>query len=192
MYGFVRHRRSGRVIATLSGAEADLLRSLHRQVIELIGHDPRGVERDPLEALLDFDGPTEEPDDPVLARLFPSAHRDDPEAAGEFRRYTEPGLREGKARAAADVIGTLEAAGLPPLLVEDDLVIDVELDPDQAQVWLRAFNDVRLALGTRLGVEQDDDDVWDALPDDDPRLHAYDVYQWLSALQGSLVDALMG
>ncbi|WP_370250495.1 DUF2017 domain-containing protein [Nocardioides sp.] len=191
MHGFERHRRSGRVITTMTGWEADLLRSLHRQVIELIGHDPAAPERDPLEALLDFDGPTEEPDDPALARLLPSAHRSDPEAAAEFRRYTEPALRDSKARAAADVIETLEAAGLPPLLTDDDLVIDVELDPAQAQVWLRALNDVRLALGTRLGIEQDDDDLWDALPDDDPRLPAYDVYQWLSVLQGSLVDAVM-
>ncbi len=33
------------------------------------------------------------PEDPVLARLLPDAYRDDPEAAGEFRRYTEPALR---------------------------------------------------------------------------------------------------
>ena len=63
---------------------------------------------DPLERLLDFTGPTTEPEDPVLARLFPSAYPDDEEAAGEFRRFTEGGLRDAKARAAALVIDALE------------------------------------------------------------------------------------
>ena len=39
---------------------------------------------------------TVEPADPALARLLPSAHRDDDEVAAEFRRYTEQGLRARK------------------------------------------------------------------------------------------------
>ena len=35
--------------------------------------------------------------------------------------------------------------------------------------WMRSFTDMRLALATRLGVEEGDEDYWDALPDDDPR-----------------------
>ena len=45
------------------------------------------------------------PDDPVLARLFPDAYEDDGEAAGEFRRYTEMGLRDGKREAAGGGAG---------------------------------------------------------------------------------------
>ena len=46
---------------------------------------------------MDFSGPTSAPEDPVLARLFPTAYPDDEEAAAEFRRFTEGGLRDGKA-----------------------------------------------------------------------------------------------
>ena len=82
---------------------------------------------------MDFSGPTAEPEDPVLARLFPTAYPDDEEAAGEFRRFTEGALRDGKAAAAYAVIDTLEEAGLPPLLEEDGLMIDVELDVPEAR-----------------------------------------------------------
>ena len=112
MTGFSRHRRSGRVFATFTGFEADLLRSLAAQLVELLRNETAApVEQDPLEALLDFSGPTTEPDDPVLARLFPSAYREDEEAAGDFRRYTEGTLRDGKTASAVTIIDTLEEAG---------------------------------------------------------------------------------
>ncbi len=145
---------------------------------------------DPFEQLMDFNGPTTEPDDPVLARLFPTAYPDDEEAAGEFRRFTEGTLRDSKARAASLIIDMLEEAGLPPELTEDGLHIDVELDPAQAVSWLKSFTDVRLALATRLGVEEGDDDFWLALPDDDPRTHVHDIYDWVGYLQETLVEAL--
>jgi len=190
--GFARHRRSGRAIATFSGFEADLLRSLASQLVELLRNEravpPSGG--DPLEALFDFSGPTSEPEDPVLLRLFPSAYPDDDEAAAEFRRFTEGTLRDGKADAAVSIIDALEEAGLPPQLEEVGLVIDVELDQVAAMTWLRSFTDVRLALATRLGVEEGDEDFWHALPDDDPRAQAHDIYEWVGYLQETLVDAL--
>ena len=39
MSGFARHRRSGRVIATFTGFEADLLRSLASQLVELLRNE---------------------------------------------------------------------------------------------------------------------------------------------------------
>ena len=42
MSGFQRHRRSGRSIATFTGFEADLLRSLTGQLVELLRRE--GVE----------------------------------------------------------------------------------------------------------------------------------------------------
>jgi hypothetical protein len=190
---FARHRRSGRVIATFTGFEADLLRSLTSQLVELLRNEraaPTGV--DPLEAMFDFSGPTAEPEDPVLKRLFPTAYPDDDEAAAEFRRFTEGTLRDGKAAAAAGIIDALEEAGLPPLLEEEGLIIDVELDEAEATGWLRSFTDVRLALATRLGVEEGDEDYWHTLPDDDPRAQAHDIYEWVGYLQETLVDALTG
>jgi hypothetical protein len=191
MSGFTRHRRSGRIIATFSGFEADLLRSLASQLVELLRNEaavPR-EHADPLEAMLSFDGPTTEPEDPVLARLFPSAYADT-EAAAEFRRFTEGTLRDGKAAGAAAIIDTLEEAGLPHELGAQKVVIDVELDAEAALLWLKSFTDLRLALATRLEVEQDDESFWRSLPEDDPRSQAHDIYEWIGALQETLVDAL--
>lgn len=192
MTGFARHRRSGRVIATFTGFEADLLRSLASQVVELLRNE-RAVPdaaRDPFEAMMDFSGPTASPEDPVLARLFPSAYPDDEEASAEFRRFTEGALRDGKAAAACAIIDGLEESGLPPELTEEGLMIDVELDEETAQTWLRSFTDIRLALATRLEVEEGDEDYWYSLPDDDPRAQAHDIYEWVGWLQETLVGAL--
>ncbi len=194
MSGFARHRRSGRIIATFTGFEADLLRSLASQLVELLRNEeaaPRET-ADPLEALLDFSGPTVEPEDPVLARLFPTAYTEDEEAASEFRRFTEGRLRDGKAAGACAIIDQLEEAGLPPELGEDGLMIDVELEPEPAEVWLRSFTDLRLALATRLEVEEGDEAYWHQLPDDDPRAQAHDIYEWVGYLQETLVEALSG
>jgi hypothetical protein len=128
------------------------------------------------------------PEDPVLARLFPTAYTDDDEAAGDFRRFTEAALRDGKAATAATVIDTLEEAGLPTE-PEDGVCIDVELDAPTAMTWMRAITDMRLAIATRLGVEEGDEDFWAALPEDDPRTQVHDIYDWLAYLQETLVHA---
>ena len=190
MSGFRRHRRSGAALATFSVFEADLLRSLAAQLIELLRNESAtGTHADdPLEQLLDFSGPTTAPDDPVLARLFPTAYPDDEEAAGDFRRFTESTLRDGKAAAAAAVIDALEEAGLPAE-PEDGIVIDVELDEQAAMTWMRSFTDMRLAIATRLGVEEGDEDYWHSLPDEDPRAQVHDIYDWLGFLQETLVRA---
>ena len=113
----------------------------------------------------------------MLARLFPSAYPEDEKAAEEFRRYTEATLRDGK-RDAATVLETL-APGR------------VTLTPEQAHAWLRALNDVRLALGVRLDVTEDRSDEEIArMPEDDPRYPAFITYDWLTYLQDTLVRAL--
>jgi hypothetical protein len=119
------------------------------------------------------------PDDPILARLLPDAYADDPTASGEFRRYTEVGLRSGKVAAAQTVLDTLPASGGR-----------VRLSAGDAQAWLRALNDVRLSLGVVLGVTDDFDDTVSTLAADDPRAAYIGVYQWLAYLQESLVEAL--
>jgi hypothetical protein len=190
--GFTRHRRSGRIIANFTGFEADLLRSLASQIVELLRNE-RAVpddSRDPFEAMMDFSGPTTLPEDPVLARLFPTAYPADEVAAAEFRRFTEGTLRDGKAAAACAIIDGLEDAGLPPELTEDGLMIDVELDEPGAETWMRSFTDIRLALATRLEVEEGDEEYWYSLPDDDPRAQAHDIYEWIGWLQETLVGAL--
>jgi hypothetical protein len=190
MSGFKRHRRSGACVATFTVFEADLLRSLAGQLIELLRNESAtaGVRSDPLEQLLDFSGPTTEPDDPVLARLFPTAYPEDQEAAGDFRRFTESALRDGKAAGAAAIIDALEEAGLTDE-PEDGTFIDVELDPEAVITWMRSFTDMRLAIATRLEVEEGDEEYWHSLPDDDPRAQVHDIYDWLGYLQETLVHA---
>jgi hypothetical protein len=189
-HGFSRHRRSGAAMATFTAYEADLLRSLAAQLIELLRNEEATPgSTDPLEEMFDFSGPTSAPDDPVLARLFPNAYPDDEEAAADFRRFTEGTLRNGKAAAAGTLIDSLEQAGLPSE-PEDGLYIDVELDEEAAMSWLRCFTDMRLALATRLGVEEGDEDYWESLPPDDPRAQVHDIYDWLAFLQETLVEAV--
>ena len=79
--------------------------------------------------------------------------------------------------------------GLPPEPV-DGLFIDVELDPQAAMTWMRSFTDMRLAIATRLGVEEGDEEYWAAsLRDDDPRAQVHDIYDWLGYLQETLVES---
>ncbi len=190
--GFGRLRAGG-AMATFTAFEADLLRSLAAQLVELLRNERAVVDKeaDPLEAMLNFTGPSDPPDDPVLARLLPTAYRDDEDMAAEFRRYTEGDLRDGKAATAGTMIDTLEAAGLPDD-VSGEEVVDLELDAAEAMAWLKGFTDLRLALAVRLGVDDDEDAhrAMEELPDDDPRAHLFAIYDWLGFLQETLVRAL--
>ena len=190
-----RSVRGGGVRAWLAAAEASLLRSLVGQIMALVepegpaghaagptaddaaGHADAGLAA--LEAMLHGPGADKIPEDPVLARLLPDAYRDDPDAAGEFRRYTEPALRSAKHAAAQEMLDTLPDAGGR-----------IQLTQDQALSWLKALNDVRLALGIRLGVTEDFEEQWARLKPDDPQWTAFEVYAWLGAVQESLVQAL--
>jgi hypothetical protein len=174
-----------------------ILRNLVSQVAELMGPaaDPGAADSaasgspagpgepalsiEELAAAIGAAGPTSPPEDPVLARLLPDAYRGDPEAAGEFRRYTEQGLRSGKVAAAQTVLDTLPAGGG-----------HVRLRPEDAQAWLRALNDVRLAIGTVLGITEDYEDQMEAASWADPRSAYLEVYHWLGYIQDSLVRAL--
>ncbi len=207
-----RSTRGGGVRAWLAASEASLLRNLVDQVVALITPDgpPHPKSQDPksqhpkgqdpkskdskskdskaddeiaaLEALLHEPAPGTAqgiPQDPVLARLLPDGYRDDPEAAGEFRKYTEPALRDAKQQAAQQMLDSLPEGGGR-----------VQLTADQAQAWLKALNDVRLALGIRLDVSEDFEDQWGRLTPEDPQWTAFEVYAWLGAVQESLVQAL--
>ena len=174
-----RPTRDGGASVWLSAGEATLLRTLVLPVMELLGESsgPADV-LDDLEKLLEEEAPPT-PDDPVLARLLPDAYQDDPEAAGEFRKYTESSLREAKKYFAQTLLDTLPPKGGR-----------VRLTGDQARDWLRALNDVRLMFGVRLEVTEDFEEQLAALNPEDPKVAAFEVYGWLGAVQESLVQAL--
>jgi len=191
-----RSRRRGGAYAQFDQHEARLIANMAAQVAELVRDgSPTSVgSADPLEALVGIDGSAEAPEDPVLKRLLPDAYRDAEDDAAEFRRFTEHGLREGKVRNAQAVIASLTAGGM----AEDDLAavsapdveIDVDLDAEGVQSWLRCLTDIRLSLATRLGITEDDQERWDALADDDPAVMMHDIYDWLGFVQETLVLAV--
>lgn len=122
---------------------------------------------DELEALLD-----EEPDDPSLRRLHPPAHEDE-RLQEEYRDLTRAQLDSGRERA----LRTLrETAGAE------------ELSPEEADAWLRALNDARLVLGTRLDISEDFD--WDGFDARHSRAPELALYAYLSWLQEQLVEAV--
>ncbi|MFC6886579.1 MULTISPECIES: DUF2017 domain-containing protein [Actinomadura] len=174
----VKKGRKG-VVVRLEPEEAALVRALMEQLVTLLGDAPDG---DDELASIGIADKAEKPDDPVLARLFPDAYRDDGDAAGEFRRYTELGLRDGKREAAGTVLGALADA--------TSSGVDTVLDKEQAQAWLRALNDVRLALGTRLDISEEWYEEAQDLDPRDPRTAMFAAYDWLTMLQESLVQAV--
>ena len=152
-------RKGDELLARLDPAEARILALLLDQLEQLLTADAEDVAGDP-----------------VLDRLLPAGHRSDPELAADYRELTESSLRAGK----ADDLATVRA-GLP---------LDggtVRLDPEEAGAWLRTSNDLRLALGTRLDIQEDTEPPEDLASEEGQQLA---VYYWLTGLQGSLVDAL--
>jgi len=193
-----RHGRGARVryVATIDRPEASVLRGLLRQVDDMLADREAAAPSDELGALTGIrTGLSTTPEDPVLARLLPDFHRpgeDGGPGRGEpgstggapdglsaaLRSVREPELVEAKRSALATVLGTCPETGGR-----------VELAAAQAEDWLTAINDVRLALGTALEVHED---MPEHLPADDPRADHLPVYHWLTWLQDSLVTTLTG
>lgn len=216
MAGRFEARAEGGAAIVLDELEISILRSLTVQLLELIGPgEPPDGDADPL-ARLFAQGPSEPPADPVLARLFPDAYgepgRDraatedggrkashddsdaaaDRAAAAEFRRYTEPDLRAGKRADALAVVHALDALG--PVGAADGNGVGgavLELSPEVGVHWLRALNDLRLAIGTRLEIREEDNERLFDLDDADPRKPMVMAYLWLGSLQETLVGTLL-
>ncbi|MEU9665278.1 DUF2017 domain-containing protein [Streptomyces bobili] len=189
----------GGAAVALDDVEISIIRSLAVQLLELIGPGPaEDASADPLAELF-AEGPSEPPSDPVLRRLFPDAYTD-PEAtpgpqeaeerrahSAEFRRFTENDLRAGKRENALAVVRSLDA-----LVAEGDSVAVLKLSPEESQQWLRTLNDLRLAIGSRLDItDEDDTDLLYRLPDEDPRKPMVMAYLWLGGLQETLVSTLL-
>ena len=200
-----------RYAAKLDAVERTVVAGLMEQVHDLVAPDPI----DPTEGGDDFDAivsglgglgmgvslavgdqvPDDRPvpedarsfgdRDPALERLLPAGNRADDQAAAEFRRLTEQGLRQRKARHLESAIRSLRAPGS-----------QVELDQPRAVDMVVALTDVRLVLGERLGLRTDED--LDRLEEelaesdaDDPRAHALAVYDFLTWLQETLATAML-
>jgi hypothetical protein len=135
-----------------------------RELLRSLGPDTR--------RLLEDRNAAGEPD-PAVDRLFPVAYPDDEERQTEYRLLVHDELLESHLAALAVLEETADAE---------------RLDDEQLQAWMRALNEIRLVLGTRLGVSEDRDErQWD---DADPRGTAFAVYDYLTFLQGEVIEAL--
>jgi hypothetical protein len=140
--GFRRTRHGLR--AKLDTQERAVLAHLFVEVYELLD-DGTQADPDPLAAMIGIGTAVDLPDDPALARLLPDAHKEDPEASSEFRRYTEQGLRDRKRQCLETARLTLGRDGT------------LTLDEGEAQSWLVALTDVRLVLAERMGLRIEED-----------------------------------
>jgi hypothetical protein len=109
--------------------------------------------------------------DPVVARILPDAYEEE-EDARSYREMVDDDLRKHKLEALRVVRDTLGGA---------------LLGGEQVEAWLTTLTDARLAIGTRL--EVDEDRMAAELDPDDPDTPALAVLHWLGFLQEKLVQA---
>ncbi len=114
-------------------------------------------------------------DDPVGQRLFPVAYPDDDDRQTEYRLLAH---------------GELLESHLAALSVMEETVDAERLDEEALSAWMRALNEVRLVLGTRLEISEEGDERPQRA--DDPEAQAFAVYDYLTWLQGEIIEALSG
>lgn len=174
-------RRFGKYVASFESAEAALIADLVDQVRQLFAHRRSESPDDPLAQLTGITvGSSRRPSDAALARLFPDFSADDADLSAGMRSLHEPSLLAAKDAAAMTLLDTLPRSGG-----------QVRLDEATAVAWSQAINDVRLALGVRLEITDDDTDPPGADDPESPQAAMYSTYRWLSAVQDSLVTTLL-
>lgn len=178
---------SVRICSNMELHECQIIASVVRSTSDILAERAESAPSDPLSELTGIvTGHTSAPTDVTLGRLLPDFHRPDQEremAAGHvaadlnggLRSVHEPHIIDAKLTAARTVLDTLPERGG-----------DIALTPEEAEQWLLALNDVRLALGAMLGVT----DEPARLPPEHPRAAHLDVYDWLTVVQELLVEAL--
>jgi len=179
--------RVGDTVTTkLDRREATVLRGLITQIDGMLRARLEATPQDELAELTGIrTGMSTAPDDPIMSRLLPDFHRmDDPDQASKEERDSAAALRSLHEPELLDVKTGVAGVVLDTCPPDGGLV---KLSLEQAEAWLSAVNDVRLALGTTLDVTED---MPEELPDDDPRSPHLSVYQWLTWMQEHLVLAL--
>lgn len=182
-----RFRRSGgQLLITVADYEEAVLESMVEQLIVLLeGEDMDPTGDDPFAQWeADMAAPSDlDASDPVIARLFPPAYRDDDAAEKEFRRFTQNAQRRTKIEQAKVVLEALleTNAGRDPVVVR---AADVD-------AWLKTIAAIRLTLSVRLGIKTADDvDELEKLDSDEPGGVLYGIYEWLGYFLEGLIDKL--
>ena len=112
-----------------------------------------------------------EPEDPSLRRLRPRAYEDE-EVENEFRSLMGSELESLRLE---NLRGLAETAGRD------------RLDAEELDRWLAALNDLRLVLGTRLDVTEDQ--FADGFDPSAPHAYELAVYAFLTWLQEAAIEA---
>jgi hypothetical protein len=175
-----------RFVSVLDPHEVALLKNMATSVQEMLDDRQSAAPTDPLEALTGIrTGNPRPPEDGTMRRLLPDFVKDQRGSQGDgeqdngaLRSLHEPTIIDAKIAASQRLIDTLPAGGG-----------HVELTEDDAQAWISAVNDIRLALGTILGIGPDGPE---RLPAGHPMAAHLEVYHWLTVLQEYLVLGLMG
>ncbi len=113
--------------------------------------------------------------DPVSERLFPVAYPDDDDRQTEYRLLAHGELLDSHLAALAVLEKTVDAE---------------RLDEETLSAWMRALNEVRLVLGVRLEITEEGHER--ATGDDDSDAQAFAIYDYLTWLQGEIIEALSG
>ncbi|GAC1395835.1 MAG: DUF2017 domain-containing protein [Mycobacterium sp.] len=174
--------------SALAAHEAGLLNSLVTSMLGMLEERESSAPADELEEITGMKtGNSQPPQDDTMKRLLPDFYRsqtEHPAGSGTMeslnsalRNLHEPEIIAAKRLAAERLLDTCPEGGGKFELTEDD-----------AQAWAAAVNDVRLALGTMLGIGPHGPE---ALATDHPMAGHLDVYQWLTVLQEYLVLGLM-
>ena len=175
--------------SNLAAHEASMLRSLVKSMLDMLDDRESSAPADELEEITGIRaGNPRRPQDATMRRLLPDFFRSERNhpagsAAAEslnaaLRSLHEPEIIEAKREACERMLRTMPAGSGR-----------FELTADDANAWIAAVNDIRLALGTMLGIGPGGPEP---VPDDHPLAGHHDVYQWLTVMQEYLVLALMG
>lgn len=163
----VKSARGIRFVSELEPEECAVLRNMATSIREMLGDRQSEAPADPLEQITGIrTGNTAAPEDATMQRLLPDFVREDsgapPGSNGALRSMHEPEIIDAKIAAAQHVLNTVpEGGGV------------VELSEDDAEAWIAAVNDMRLALGTMINIGPE---TPDRLPASDPKATHLGVY----------------
>ena len=158
MAGHFEPLPGGGAAVALDEVEISILRSLAVQLLELIGPGDEPAEgEDPLAALF-AEAPANRPTDPALARLFPDGVRRRRRRANCAPR--PPSSAASPRTTCAPASATTPSPSSAPWTRSSrpgTAAAILKLTADECRNWLGALNDLRLTIGTRLDVTDEDE-----------------------------------
>lgn len=166
--------RANRFSVTINGVEAYLFADEAKMFID-IAHDLRAILETPALG-----------EDPVRERLFPRAYLDPTEESAEmaWAAFAHPELMETRVNTLVLMVESVKRLDVAPIDRDAGEMLMVVLSPEETESWLKGLNDLRLALGTKLNITEEQSGI-DPI---DPHIQLRQIYEWLTALQQDLLE----